>query len=297
MTNNNNIYDHKLNDILEIYKGDYFSKPKRSRAKQVVVFDLDETLGSFADLEILWKLINEYRQSHTVSFDELLDIYPEFIRYGIMSILEYLKHKKNSGECYKLYLYTNNRGGKEWARKIISYFNSKISKRNKLFDQIIYAFKINNVQIELARTTNKKTIDDFIRCTLLPRTTTVCFIDDTYFKDMQKERIYYIKPKPYHHHLSSNEIINRFIFSKIGELLLRTQSMKTAFKHNYIERTIKYDVYTKDHIEPTAVLEHDIITSQKIMYHLKDYFLLTNKKSKTCKRKHPSYRFTQKRKT
>ena len=46
---NNNIYNHNNDDILEIYKGEYFSKPRRSRAKQVIVFDLDETLGSFAD--------------------------------------------------------------------------------------------------------------------------------------------------------------------------------------------------------------------------------------------------------
>jgi predicted secreted acid phosphatase len=45
------------NDMIEIYKGNYYSKHKKNRAKRVVVFDLDETLGSFVDLEILWELI------------------------------------------------------------------------------------------------------------------------------------------------------------------------------------------------------------------------------------------------
>jgi hypothetical protein len=285
---------NNTDDIVEIYKGDYFAKPKRTRAKKVVVFDLDETLGSFVDLEILWRLFDNYKIGHLINFHELLDMYPEFIRYGMLSILEYLKCKKQSGECHKLYVYTNNRAGKVWTHSIVNYFNRKISKRNNLFDQIIYAFKINNVHIELGRTTHKKTHDDFIRCTLLPKTTTICFIDDVNYKDMQKERIYYIKPKKYQHHVSSNEIINRFIYSKFGELMLRTDSMKHAFKRDYIEKAMNIGAYHTDSRVTNDVLENDILVSQKIMYHIKEYFLLTNKKTKTCKRKYPSFRFTRK---
>jgi hypothetical protein len=284
-------------DVVEIYKGEYFLKSKRSRAKKVVVFDLDETLGSFVDLEILWRLINQYKEHIAIDFNELLDLYPEFIRYGIISILEYLKSKKKNGECHKLYVYTNNRSEKSWTQSIVNYFNRKLSKRNDLFDQIIYAFKINNIRVEPGRTTNKKTHDDFIRCTLLPKTTTICFIDDVNFKDMQKERIYYIKPMAYKHHLSSNEIINRFIYSKFGELLLRTDSIKYAFKINYIERVMKSGAYHTTNQVANNILENDIIVSQKIMYHIREYFVLTNKKSKTCKRKYTynNFKFTRKR--
>jgi hypothetical protein len=291
---NNKDHNEDHNDIVEIYKGKYFEKPKRSRAKKVVVFDLDETLGSFIDLEILWRLLDNYKHSFSIDFNDLLNLYPEFIRYGILSILEYLKCKKKSGECHKLYVYTNNRAEKSWTQSIVNYFNRKISKRNILFDQIIYAFKINNVHVEPGRTTTKKTHDDFIRCTLLPKTTTICFIDDVNYKDMQKERIYYIKPMAYHHHLSSNEIINRFIYSKFGELLLQTDSKKYAFKSDYIERVIKSGSYKTDSRVTNRVLENDILVSQKIMYHIREYFVLTNKKSKTCKRKYPSFRFTRK---
>jgi hypothetical protein len=292
---NYNNTDNDNNDIVEIFKGEYFAKPKRSRAKKVVVFDLDETLGSFVDLEILWRLLDHYKDNTSIDFNDLLDLYPEFIRYGIISILEYLKCKKKTGECHKLYVYTNNRAEKSWTQSIVNYFNCKLSKRIVLFDQIIYAFKINNVRVEPGRTTNKKTHEDFIRCTLLPKTTTICFIDDVNFKDMQKERIYYIKPMAYHHHLSSNEIINRFVYSKFGELLLRTDSMKYAFKSNYIERVMKCGSYHTTNSRVTnRVLENDIMVSQKIMYHIREYFVLTNKKSKTRKRKYPNFRFTRK---
>ena len=64
------IYDDNPNELIEIYKGKYFSKYKKSRAKKVMVFDLDETLGSFVDLEILWSLIERYTKSFHINFDE-----------------------------------------------------------------------------------------------------------------------------------------------------------------------------------------------------------------------------------
>ena len=110
----------------------------------------------------------------------------------------------------KLYLYTNNQSRGEFVDNIISYFTNKVAKnKDKLFDQIIYAFKINNQIVQIGRTTHNKTYQDFIQCTLLPKNTHVCFIDDFNFDEMKKEQIYYIQPKPYRHGLSSNEIIDR----------------------------------------------------------------------------------------
>ena len=40
----------------------------------------------------------------------------------------------------------------------------------------------------------------------------------------------------------------------------------------------------------------DILISQKLMYHIKEYFLLTNKRNKTSKRKPISFSFTRKQK-
>ena len=188
------IYDNNHNELIEVYKGKYFSKHKKSRAKKVVVLDLDETLGSFVDLEILWSLIKRYnKKSISIHFNDILDIYPEFLRYGLRSILQYIANKKKNGECYKLFVYTNNQVGQHWTNLIINYLNNYITTEFTLFDQIINAFKINNIQVELNRTSHKKTHDDFIRCTLLPKSTTIFFVDDVSYSDMQKEKIYYIK--------------------------------------------------------------------------------------------------------
>jgi len=290
------IYDNNHNELIEVYKGKYFSKHKKSRAKKVVVLDLDETLGSFVDLEILWSLIKRYnKKSISIHFNDILDIYPEFLRYGIRSILQYIANKKKSGECYKLFVYTNNQVSQHWTNLIVNYLNNYITTEFTLFDQIINAFKINNIRVELNRTTHKKTHDDFIRCTLLPKSTTIFFVDDVSYIDMQKEKVYYIKPMPYNHHLSTNEIINRFIYSKYGIILLPRDSIKNAFKTEYIELCMKSGTYHMYTNTTKAILENDVFISQKIMYHLKEYFLLTNKKNKTCKRKSVSFSFTRKR--
>ena len=280
-------------DLVEIYKGEYFSKHKKSRAKKVVVFDFDETLGSFVDLEILWSMITQYK--HTIDFNDVLDIYQqEFIRYGMMSILEYLFSKKNSGECYKIYVYTNNKAEKPWVQLIINYFNHKISRSIPLFDQIIYAFKINNVHTELNRTTHKKTYGYFIRCTLLPQTTAICFIDDVLYKDMKTERLYYIKPKPYKHRLSTHDIISRFIYSKVGSDLLPTDKSRNIFKTNFIKKNMMIGNYKSQSNYSNTAFKNDILVAQKIMYHLKEFFYIINKRTKTCKKHKISFSFTRK---
>ena len=289
------INNNSNTDLIEIYKGSYYSKRKKNRSKRVVVFDLDETLGSFVDLEILWNLILKYKRHVHVNFNDILELYPEFIRYGMLSILKYLYRKKVSGECHKIYLYTNNQSTKSWVQMIICYFNCKISDELPLFDQIIYAFKINNIQIELNRTTNRKTHDDFIRCAILPSTTSICFIDDVMYKDMKTERMYYIKPKAYRHNLSSDTIIQRLFHSNQGMLLLHGDSTKLSFQTEFTEKCMQLGVYRTSPRQLHIQCTNDIIVSQKIMFYLKEYFYVTNKQAKTKKRRSTSYQFTKKR--
>ena len=149
---------------------------------------------------------------------------------------------------------------------IVRYFNNKISSSQSpspLFDQIIYAFKINNIQIELNRTTTKKTHDDFIRCTMLPSTTSICFIDDFMYKDMKKERIYYIKPKAYRHHLSTDEIIIRFLYSKFGALMIHSEPTKHSFKTEFIEKCMRFGVFRSNMNNMHLLLKNDILILKK----------------------------------
>jgi len=89
---------------LQIYKGNCFNKQYIRKYTRVLVFDFDETLGSFSDLYILWVGINTFRiHRHNTEanqqdeFNQILDLYPEFLRYGILNILEYLYLKKKTG--------------------------------------------------------------------------------------------------------------------------------------------------------------------------------------------------------
>ena len=113
------------NNCVEIYKGDSFNNNiKRNKKKKVIVFDLDETLGSFVDLEILWTLLN----TNEIEFSKLFDIYPEFLRYGILYILEYIYSKKKKNEYYKILNYTNNQSPPYWIKLLTQYFQNQIDR-------------------------------------------------------------------------------------------------------------------------------------------------------------------------
>ena len=63
---------------------------------KIVVFDVDETLGYFVEFGIFWDALLQYKPAHKLDqheFNTILDLYPEFIRPNILSILSYLKHK------------------------------------------------------------------------------------------------------------------------------------------------------------------------------------------------------------
>jgi hypothetical protein len=290
---NNNEYRY-----LQVYKGNCFSKKYIKNYQKVIVFDLDETLGSFFDLNLVWTGLNKIRKKTSENeqneFNYILDLYPEFLRYGILNILDYLYLKKKQNECYKIYIYTNNNCNPPWVSLITKYFNYKLKLKLKdeLFDKIISAFKINNKIIQLSRSTYAKTYNDFINCTLLPKTTEICFLDNTYYNEMKSEKVYYIQPKSYIHNLNTKTIIDRFLHSNI------LSQMETIFDNSVKIEEFLYDwfnanrpfVFTplqdsKPHLHKNNVSEINIFVAQKMMYHIKEFFYLTNRKNKTRKNK------------
>lgn len=181
---------------------------------KAIVFDLDETIGHFSNLRQIHIAVEEVlERSITQSeFNLLLNLYPEFLRPGILTILEFLEYKKAQGTLQKVFLYTNNQCGKEWVDWITEYIDNKIGANRGLFDDTIYAFKIKNKVVDFRRTTNSKTHDDLIKCTLLKDATTeVCFVDDNKYLRMCNDNVYYIKPRPYVHSMSKQDIIDRLI--------------------------------------------------------------------------------------
>jgi len=307
--------------VLKIY-----DKNADTRIHKVVVFDLDETIGNFADLYLIWKAIFAQRifcgtpdPKITQSiFNELLDLYPEFLRYGILDILDFLRTKIQNGESHRIYLYTNNQcefvaspdsrdtlqpSPTEWVEMIIVYLNLKINATDTIFAKPICAFKINNKIIEPLRETTSKTHRDFLKCALLPKNTEICFIDDVYHARMIHNRVYYVQPPPYTHGLSNDMIIDRFMNSAL------------YFKLNKNGISISYTILSYDGIpstdnipKPTTYapgssllaisksrieIHKDIYA--KLMYYIKEFFCITTRSSNTRRKKTRFGKFTRKK--
>jgi hypothetical protein len=250
---------------------------------KIVVFDLDETLGYFTEFGIFWDCLiyylkNKNEETLTQSyFNDILDLFPEFLRPNIINILNYLKNKKQSLCCHKMMIYTNNSGPKEWAHHIIDYFSKKINY--KLFDQLISAFKINGKVVEVCRTTHDKTYNDFIKCTKLPINAEICFLDDTFYPEMTNDNIYYINVKPYYHDLKIEYMLDKFSKSDIGKKIINNDEDFIKIMTDHIN-LYKYDCIDKQPKE----YEMDKIVGKQIIKHLQEFFNKT-KKNKTVRNK------------
>jgi hypothetical protein len=239
---------------------------------KIVVFDLDETLGYFVQLGIFWDVLQQcLKESLTQEdFHSLLDLYPEFLRPNILTLLKYLMHKKKSKCCHKMLIYTNNQGPSFWCKQLISYFDKKLNF--PLFDQIINAFKINGEVIEFCRTSHDKSWNDLMKCTKIPSHSQICFLDDNYFPEMANDNVYYINVKPYTHDLPWEEMIRRFSNSSLQNKIFPEVSKedKLAIGKRMMEWFQSYYFW----IVPKTMEETNIdkIVSKQILIHLQEFF-------------------------
>ena len=208
---------------------------------KVVVFDLDETLGCFAQFGIFFESLIEFFNNATIGyshFNELIDLYPEVFRTSIVRILEYIRKKKQSGICSKVMIYTNNQGPAKWVQHIRSYLEQRLTQHDTagllhqsgkattttsppFFDRIIGGFNVldntKNDPDRIERTTHEKTVNDFLRCSRLSPNVEICFLDDLLHQKMVDEKVYYIKLQSYHSYIPFEQFITRFINSKLYE--------------------------------------------------------------------------------
>ena len=70
-----------------------------------------------------------------------------------------------------------------------------------------------------------------------PKSTEICFIDNSYHQDMVQDKIYYIQPRSYYHNLPLTEILNRFYNSAIGKQYRLNSVLKDAYK-SYLNRLV-----------------------------------------------------------
>jgi hypothetical protein len=153
---------------------------------------------------------------------------------------------------------------------LTKYFQNKMKIENgnnfELFDKVIGAFKINNIPIEIHRTTHQKTYSDLIQCTMLPKNTEFCFIDDTEYAKMKHDKIYYIKPREYIHSLTKNEIIER--------LHLKLPDLGVEITPEYWYYWLSQSTSTEKNKE--SLIQTNIEVSKKIMFHIREFFILSS---------------------
>jgi len=204
-----------------------------------IVFDVDEKLGYFSQLGSFIDAISFYNKDFSGSvferFNEILDLFPEFVRPKMIETLKYVYEKKVSGTCSGVFIYTNNQGPRSWVQHIAKYFDYKVgglerkhNETNQLFDKIIAAYMINGKVIEPGRTSQNKTYDDLLRITGISNQAEVCFVDDLNHPDMRHENVLYLNVKPYVKTLSVNEMIRRYLKSPLASTVSDTREFTAA---------------------------------------------------------------------
>jgi hypothetical protein len=273
---------------------------------KVVVFDVDETLGNFAQFSLFGHVLEEYFNDPTIMyrhFNDLVDLYPEIIRPSMVRILDYIRKKKNAGICSKVMIYTNNTGPDKWVSHIRHYFEYKLRSAATstssvkdlavvppLFDHIIGGFKPHDhtTTSYTQRTTKDKTIDDFIHCSRLPSNIEVCFLDDLHHPKMTDERVYYIKLQPYYSHIPFETFVVRFLNSALFRNVfdkMHIQSISPSMSALVKKEILSIEIYNlfakyanisnydaKIHQKKMNPREIDEIISKYILFHLQQFF-------------------------
>jgi len=282
------MYVFYVMDVKLIYTSTNRSSTNQPKA---FAFDLDETLGSFSDFYSIWARLEPNMKTQAV-FNDIMNLYPEFLRVGILSILRYIRGKQESGHCLPIYIYTNNQcEDVNWIYRLMDYLESCVLSYDasngafsaKLFARPICAFKIGGRRVEPCRTTHEKTYGDFVRCSMLSTSHELCFVDDVYYKKMKHKRVFYIQPPPYVHSVPYREVIRRFLTSDV-------------YKKLYQERSIHFSNAICDEADGNKQEDHEErkITN-KIMYHIREFFLVGTRKNSTKKRKPKFGNFTRRR--
>lgn len=256
------------------------------KKKYVIVFDLDETLGSFGQLYKFWKLTKDYLNNnklHQKYFFNIIDNFPLFLRPNLFKLLNFIKNKKKEKICDYAIIYTNNNGPNEWANMLKDYLHYKL--RYNLFDRIIRAFEAKGTRVEICRTMSSKSYNDFISCTKLPENTQICFLDDVYHKPMENKNVKYIKLERYEYSIDLNLVAKTFYHK--NKLLFNEKNNYLNFINSYTKNIIPRN---KSKLEKT----NDLNYTEDLIIKIDNFFKLN--KNKSTRKKNIAYKKQQTKK-
>jgi len=277
------------------------------KTSKVIVFDLDETIGHFEELGRFIdglsalhenkQFTNSYHKDafdHITQkyFDEILDLYPEFLRPKMLNIFKHLANLKSKNKHLKVAIYTNNMGPRSWTIYIKKYIEKKVGR--KLFDKVISGYRPR--EKGNCRTTHLKTHKDLIKCMNLSENTPIVFFDDQYHPKMKTDNIHYVHLTPYHRGIAFLDMIKRFmkanddgVFGKTFDFaasLSEKQFISTM--HQILERLGRKHITYR--VKQTKLTKKDLDETKRIKLAIRHF---VGKKSR--KRKKKSKRKTRRR--
>ena len=226
---------------------------------KAIVWDMDETLGSFVSLSEPVALLEELlgRKLKQKEFMLVIEIFEEVLRPNIIDVLIYIKN--NQDNTTKNVLYTNNNGPKSWCNGIVSYLDEMVGC--KVFDKVIRAWEVDGNIVEPKRTSHLKTYEDLVRCLNVHEIKKVCFIDDQEHPLHQDSRVTSYKIPEYNVHFTEDEIIER----------LRKSSFKKVFKTASYQDDLNYYNIISTPVPPPSPYKkkHDVILFKMIKKFMK----------------------------
>lgn len=255
---------------------------KKRRLRSVFVWDVDETLGSFTTLDKIINLLERIYNRKLIKEEIylLIDIFPEILRPNIVKMLKYLKNQKKKQNCQKVIIYTNNIGPNEWVNTIKSYLEYKI--KGSLFDKIIRAYKINNVQIEPKRTNYDKTYEDLVRCMNVDEIENVCFIDDQEHPMINDKRVHSLHIPPYYKDYKPHEIIIRLLNSPFKKSFYDVHEFINFINSNYsTEKFFNDNEVMYSALDDTVLSNHLKLFIRKSKPHKTRFIRTISNKNKT----------------
>jgi hypothetical protein len=210
---------------------------EQNEQNKLVVFDMDETLGYFSQLYVIWISLIKLSKTKLSIFDfyALSDIYIFYYHPTIFKILKFLK--ENNIETI---IFTNNQAQYWWPNLVAHYLNYKVigeqkkDSKNNVFKTVIGSYVLQNKINDHRRTSMMKKYDDLKNIMKLKCDTKILFIDDQEHPEMRHSKIDYFKVPGYIVMLPPQHVINIFLHSNLGKKFIYKNNISINFFIKYI---------------------------------------------------------------
>lgn len=239
--------------------------------KKYIVFDLDETLGTFVQLGIFKDALESTFETALTqkAFNELCQAFIKLFRPNLLQLLKKIQQYKKKSRDVFLVIYTNNIGPKSWTIQIKTFLEDQLQEPN-LFDYVICGYiDMHNQRTELCRTTIAKVPSDIRRCIGSPINAKYIFFDDQNHPEMIHKDVTYIKSKPYRYNYIYNDMIQNFLRTDLAKYLLQQYKNSHPFSERFAKELAKIRYYPKQITQNE--LDVDIAITKQMQHYLEEF--------------------------